>query len=273
MSMCPMVGRVKRSTTRSASVAGQPAHVEPGLAVLPDGLDDERVAFPPANGIAHPGRLRILRERPAVGEDLPVDGARFVQEQHQVRRLHDLEAIGNVVLLRNAGRPAARAGMILAVGLDPLLVDRLRPRLQRHVARFQVGGEVEQVLDRVGRHPEPRQVRLAVSGPARRRVQVDFAVGGPRHVLPGVRLPLRACRRGHAQADHAGNRHPAPPSPPPTGQKPSRTRRPCVTHGIPLAHHSGRPAARGLAPRTAEPPRYRFGTSFRMRPLALSVSR
>ena len=60
MSMWPMFGRVKRSIDAQRFGPGQAAHVEPGLAVLPDGLDDQRVAFPVADRIAHPGRLRIL---------------------------------------------------------------------------------------------------------------------------------------------------------------------------------------------------------------------
>ena len=48
-----MVGRV---TTRSTQRFGrrEAAHVEPSLAVLADGLDDERVAFPAADRISHP---------------------------------------------------------------------------------------------------------------------------------------------------------------------------------------------------------------------------
>ena len=154
MLMRPMFGRVKRSITRSASVAGQAAHVEPGLAVLSDRFDDERVAFPVADGVAHPGRLCVLRERAAIGEDLPVNRARLVQDDHHVRRLHDLEAVGDVVLLGDAGWPAAHAGMILPVVLDAFLVDRLRPGLQRHLAWLQIRGEIQEVLDGLGRHPE-----------------------------------------------------------------------------------------------------------------------
>ena len=195
MLMRPMFGLVNRSTTRSDSVAGQAPHVEPRLAVLPDRLDDERIAFPVADGVPHPGRLGVLRQRAAVGEDLPVDRSRLVQEDHHVRSLHDLEAVRDVVLLGDARGPAAHAGMILAVVLDPFLVERLRPRLQRHLARLQICGEVQQMLDGLDRHPESGEIGLAVSGPARRRVHVDLAVRRPRHVLPRVRIPLRVERR------------------------------------------------------------------------------
>ena len=62
-------------------------------------------------------------KRPPVREDLPVDGAGFVQEQRQVLGLHQLEAVGDVVLLRNAGRQTGHAGVILAVVRDALIVD------------------------------------------------------------------------------------------------------------------------------------------------------
>src|SRR5262249_22570742 len=53
--------------------AGQPAHVEPRPAVLTDCLDDQRVALPFADRIAHPRRLGVLRQGAAVEEDLAVD--------------------------------------------------------------------------------------------------------------------------------------------------------------------------------------------------------
>src|SRR6185436_6234759 len=56
----------------------QSAHVEPGLAVLFDGLDDQGVLVPLADRVAHPGWLRIFWQRPAVREDLAVDGAGLV---------------------------------------------------------------------------------------------------------------------------------------------------------------------------------------------------
>src|SRR4029434_10796925 len=113
-------------------------HVEARLAILAYRFDDEGVAFPMADGVSHPGWLSIFRERPPVGEDLAVDRSRFVQEDHQISRLHHLEAVRDVVLLGNARRPAAHTGMILSVGLDPFLVERLRPGLQRHLAGLEI---------------------------------------------------------------------------------------------------------------------------------------
>src|SRR3984957_7308406 len=160
-----------------------PLHVEPCPAVLSDGIYDQRVLVPMADRIAHPGRLWILRERPAIREDLTVDSAGFVQEQHQVFGLHQLQAIGDVVLFRYAGRQTGHAGVILSVGGNALIQYALSPRRKRHLARLQVGGQVQQIFDGIFRHPEAGQIGLAVRRPHRRRFQIDLAVGGARHSL------------------------------------------------------------------------------------------
>src|SRR4029077_16033289 len=82
--------------------AGQAAHVEPGFAVLADGVHDERVAVPLASRITLPGGLRILGQRPAVGKNLPEDRPRMVEEDEAIWRLDDLQAVRNAVFLGNA---------------------------------------------------------------------------------------------------------------------------------------------------------------------------
>jgi hypothetical protein len=154
--------------------------------------------------ISHPGRLHVgRRERTAVGEHLAVNGARFVEEQQQVRRVDDLQSIGNVQLLRNARRQAADTRVVLAVVLDPFLVERFRPRLQRDVFRLEIRREIQQMTHDIRRHPEPGQIDVAVGHPSRRRLQIDRAVGGPRHVLPRIGRPLRV----RAVSDAENDRH------------------------------------------------------------------
>src|SRR5207253_2434134 len=43
----------------------------PALVVVTDGIDDERIAIPLADRMSDPARIRILRMRAAIHEDLP----------------------------------------------------------------------------------------------------------------------------------------------------------------------------------------------------------
>src|SRR5919106_4549409 len=43
-----------------------PARIEPELVVVADGIDDERIAVPPADGVAPPRRERVRRMRTTV---------------------------------------------------------------------------------------------------------------------------------------------------------------------------------------------------------------
>src|SRR2546425_11590425 len=119
-------GRTTEPFNDASRVAGgKTSHVEPRPAVLESGFDDESVSFPVADGIAHPGWRWVLRERPAVCKDLPVDRSGFIKEDCDVGGLHDLQTIGNVLLLGNSGWETTHSGMIFAVGLDSLFVERL----------------------------------------------------------------------------------------------------------------------------------------------------
>jgi len=69
-------------------VAGR---VEPGAVVEPDCIDDKSVAFPMTDGIAKPGRVRILGMAATVGVD-DAEGALILEEQgHDCGSLNDLE--------------------------------------------------------------------------------------------------------------------------------------------------------------------------------------
>src|ERR1700722_2225497 len=68
--------------------------VEPGLAVEPNGVDDERIAFPVTNGFTEPTGIRICRMGTSVSEDLPPHmRSSFIHDEGQTRRLHDPERI------------------------------------------------------------------------------------------------------------------------------------------------------------------------------------
>src|SRR3954467_455277 len=84
--------------------------------------------------------------------------------------------------------------MILAVVVDALLIERLRPRLQRNVFRLHIRGEVQTVLHERRRHPEALEIDMAVGQASRRRLQIHLAVGQPRHVFHRGRIPLRQQR-------------------------------------------------------------------------------
>ena len=64
--------------------------------------------------------------------------------------------------------------------------------------------DIQKMFDGLHRHPKAGKIGLAVSGPARGRVHVDFAIGSPRHVLPRIRIPLRVERRGRHHDDEGG---------------------------------------------------------------------
>src|SRR5688500_17367834 len=63
--------------------------VEPRAFLEANRVDDERVAVPSSNGVAHEARVRILWQRPSIHEDLPI--AHILREHDDERRcLYDL---------------------------------------------------------------------------------------------------------------------------------------------------------------------------------------
>jgi DNA repair protein RecN (Recombination protein N) len=73
----------------------------------------------------------------------------LASHEQAVSSLHELQAVRDIELFRDAGRPAPDTWMILAVRFDSLFVDVGRPGLQRNVFRLHVDGQVEQVPDDV----------------------------------------------------------------------------------------------------------------------------
>jgi hypothetical protein len=94
--------------------------------------------------------------------------------------------------------------MIFTVVRDALIVEGTARRRERNVLFFHVGREVQQVLGRIFRHPEARQVDLAVRRTHRRRIQIHLAIGSARHSLPRIGIPLCARPNGESEQDRHG---------------------------------------------------------------------
>ncbi len=75
----------------------------------------QAVAFPSRGGVAVPGGLGIFRQRAAVGEDLPVAGVAFVDNDQQPRDLNELPQLGIDQHARRAERQAMRCRIVFPV--------------------------------------------------------------------------------------------------------------------------------------------------------------
>src|SRR2546425_9414205 len=53
-------------------------------------VDNQRIAFPAADGVAHPSRVRVRRECTAIKKDLTVYSVLLVKNDDEIRRLDDL---------------------------------------------------------------------------------------------------------------------------------------------------------------------------------------
>src|SRR6185312_2488539 len=77
----------------------------------------------------------------------------------------------------------------------------------------QVGREVQQVLGRILRHPEPRQIDFSIRRALSGRIQIDLAIGRARYPLPRIGVPLGAGHHGEGEhyrrslegSDHFGS--------------------------------------------------------------------
>ena len=186
--------RVNFSTVCSCFGVRQPATVEPERFVEADGVDDERVALPPADRVTVEARRQVSRVRPPVHVDGPI-GVRSADVEDvdplHFRQLDELDAVRRQELTRDPGRLAARVRLQLV--LLPVVVDRSRPRLKRHVRpRMDWIGDAE---DR-----QPQSLSLSVS-PA--EIARPSALRGAGRAVGGV----------PAAAD---DRRPPPRPPPPS---------------------------------------------------------
>ena len=105
------LGHLERLAVRMAG------EVEPRAVVETCGLDDERVAVPAADGVAHPCRVRIGRHLAAVEKDLAI-GEILEQEHDQRRRLNDLCQPAARDVTRATGLAAGNFWIVLAELLE-----------------------------------------------------------------------------------------------------------------------------------------------------------
>src|SRR5215510_3679013 len=111
---------------------GHPRRIEPRAVVESCRLDDEGVIFPSTDRIAEPSGLWILRQRAAVGENLPPVVELLEQDDCQGRHTHDLERKrAGKHRVRDAVRQAALTRSADAEIRSTLIVQRFCPWLER----------------------------------------------------------------------------------------------------------------------------------------------
>src|SRR6516165_10910513 len=173
--------------------------IQPRLAVETAGLDNQGVAVPSADGIAHPRRVQIALELAAIKEDLPPQIERFIKDRNEFRRLDDLPWGRRRVDFGDALGQAIGVRVFFGMGaVDALLEERFGPRLERNLARLEVGGQVTKVLVGVGL-PDAREIGPAAGQPRRWRREIGPAVAGTRNARVGDLGPLRDERRGYPE--------------------------------------------------------------------------
>src|SRR3984957_20950720 len=80
-----------------------------GFVVEASDIDDERVSVPMSDGIAHVGRVHVVRMRAAVGGDHAENMIGLVENNHEPRLLNDLQRVGLHRGRRDARRNAGDA--------------------------------------------------------------------------------------------------------------------------------------------------------------------
>src|SRR5262245_9620753 len=109
------------------------SEIEPELVVEADGVDHQRVAFPPTDRVTIPGGVRIFRVLAAVHEDLTEAMDVALEKEVEVscllvrRHLHDAPRVGRDTW--DASRQAVRFRVVTRF---PRVHDRLRCRQKRN---------------------------------------------------------------------------------------------------------------------------------------------
>ena len=186
---------MKRSVTFNWSVAGLPPLSSQPLSLNPLRLDDEHVAFPPPDGVAEPRGIHVRGKGAAIGEDLAIRVHRFVEDDHHSRNFEDLEGVADQVRSRHSADDAVGGRVVLAAVGAAFLEQRLGPRLEGHLARFEIPRDIADHARR--RPPEASQHRLSAAMFRHRRGQVRLAVGQAGDTRGRMREPLRGNRSGH----------------------------------------------------------------------------
>src|SRR4029453_18941263 len=136
--------------------------MEPDPAIEAAALDNKRVAFPFGGGVSVPRRrnVRMRYEPAAVHERLPPQVECFVDEENDLRRLHDLPWRRREKDLGYALRQAIGVRLFSPeLSGCTLVVERLGPRLERNVF-LEILREIPQVTG--WRVPDAGEIRLAI---------------------------------------------------------------------------------------------------------------
>src|SRR5436309_13702679 len=119
--------------------------IEPTAFPEATAVDDERIAFPPSDRIAHPSRVRIFRERTAIQKDLPENVVLLVKDKDHLRRLDDLPCKWHRGGGRHARRLASRRRTEFPMRIDALFQQRLGPWLDQDIFRLEIRHNVCEV--------------------------------------------------------------------------------------------------------------------------------
>src|SRR2546422_5560993 len=119
--------------------------IEPAALSEPAAVDNKRFAFPSADRIAHPSGVGIVREWPAIQEDLAENGVLLVKDNDDLRRLDDFPRKWNGGGGRHARRLALRRGAKFPLAVDALFEQRHGPGLDRGVTGLEVRHDVDEI--------------------------------------------------------------------------------------------------------------------------------
>src|SRR5579871_1030600 len=161
--------------------------VKPGFGIDPDRIHHEGVPFPPPGRIAEPPRLRVRRQRTAIGKDLPKRMVALKKQNQDAWGLNELFRIKESVEVRHAVGQAAGAGAVAAIVLDALFVQLLRPRQHRNGDA--IGAEVVEVLVRRD-EPDAGEIRSPIGRSGSGGGEVRFAIFGSWSARCGIVHPL-----------------------------------------------------------------------------------
>jgi hypothetical protein len=98
------------------------ACIEPRAVIEARRFNYERIAFPFANGVAHPGWIRVCRKTAAIGEDLSKSCERFEKNYDKTWVLNDLPGIWDSAHLRHSRQLTVAYRIILTKCALPAVV-------------------------------------------------------------------------------------------------------------------------------------------------------
>src|SRR5215467_10790629 len=166
--------------------------IEPGTVVKSGAFDHQNIAIPMADGVTHPIRVWILRERASIEENLPVRKV-LVQHYNQPGRLHDLRQTAVRDVARTSRLAARNLRIIFAELLQPLARQSGSPWL--NVACRKTSRDIGADAYFNSEPPQAGQVGFAIRGFGCRRGEVGFAIRRSRYPRSGIVDPLCRCGR------------------------------------------------------------------------------